>query len=506
MAESPSFKKLEEKLESKSEQELEIKKLEELAELPSQLEKKESENLTNLHDDDRSEVIERESKGNLILKLVIGLLVIGLLGGVSYWGWNTFGTNNQESRRRVRSGVVERSNLNITVTANGTVQPEKLINASPKTSGRLKSLIVREGDRVTEGQILAYMDDSNLRGQLVQAQGQLASAQANLDKLIAGNRPQDIIQAQAGLANSQASLRQAESNLSQNQNLYNNGAISFRDFETSRTARDNARAQVKVQEQILALQRIGSRPEDIEQGRSQVTSAQGALQVIQAQIEDTIIRAAFTGIVIKKYADPGAFVTPTTSGSAVSSATASSILSLAANNQVVANVAERNIATVRIGQKVIIQADAYPNQKFAGAVSAIAPQTTVTQNVTSFEVKVAITDDPKQLLRSGMNANVEFEVGELKNVLTVPTVAIARQGNGTGVFMRKEKGKPPEFVNIEIGASVGDRTEVKSGVKEGDKVLITFPEGQRPNSPGRNVPGGLPGAPSDPSGGGRRRP
>ncbi len=489
MAESPYLEKLEEKLE---------------------LEKKEPEKLDNSQnasDDefDQSEVPQRSSTANRLLpKILIGLLVLGLLGGVSYWAWNTFGANNQESRRRTRSGVVERSNLNITVSANGTVQPEKLINASPKTSGRLKSLIVKEGDRVTEGQILAYMDDSNLRGQLVQAQGQLASAEANLNKLIAGNRPQDIIQAQAGLANSQASLRQAESNLRQNQNLYSSGAISFRDFETSRTARDNAQAQVKVQEQILALQRIGSRPEDIEQGRSQVTSAQGALQVTQAQIEDTIIRAAFAGTVIKKYADPGAFVTPTTSGSAVSSATASSILSLAANNQVVANVAERNIAQVRIGQKVIIQADAYPNQKFAGAVKAIAPQTTVTQNVTSFEVKVAITDDLKQLLRSGMNANVEFEVGELKNVLTVPTVAIARQGNGTGVFIRSSKGQPPEFVNIEIGASVGDRTEVKSGVKEGDRVLITFPEGQRPNRAGRNVPG-IPGVPSDPSSG-RRRP
>ncbi len=452
---------------------------------------------------DRNDQSDKTPKRQgLILKVLMGLLVIGLLGGGIYY-WVGTGTK-QESRRKSKSVVVERTNLTLIVTANGTVQPEKLINASPKTSGRLKDLIVKEGDRVQEGQILAYMDNSNLQGQLKQAQGQLESAEANLSKILTGNRPQDIIQAQAALNNSQASLRQAKSNFKQNQGLYNSGAISFRDFETSRTARDNALAQVNVQEQILALQKIGSRPEDIEQARSQVTSAQGALQVIQAQQEDTIIRAAFNGTVIKKYADPGAFVTPTTSGSAVSSATASSILSLAANNQVVANVAERNIGQIALGRKVTIQADAYVNQKFLGVVKAIAPQTTVTQNVTSFEVKVAITDDPKQLLRSGMNVNVEFQAGELKNVLTVPTVAIARQGNGTGVFMRKEKGTPAEFVNIEIGASVGDRTEIKSGLKEGDKVLITFPEGMRPNSPGRNIPGGLPSAPNDPSGGRRR--
>ncbi|AFY72986.1 RND family efflux transporter, MFP subunit [Synechococcus sp. PCC 7502] len=453
---------------------------------------------------ENSELPIKESKGKgLVLKILLGLVLVIILGGATYW---FVGMNKPETNRRGRGGVVERSNLEITISANGTIQPEKLINASPKTSGRLKSLVVQEGDQVKEGQILAYMDDSNLQGQIKQAQGQLASAQANLQKLIAGNRPQDIMQAQAALANSQATLRQAEANFRQNQDLYSSGVISQRDFETSRTARDNAQAQVKVQEQILALQKIGSRPEDIDQGRSQVEAAQGALEIVQAQLEDTIIRAAFAGTVIKKYADPGAFVTPTTSGSAVSSATASSILSLSANNQVVANVAERDIRQVKLGQKVSIQADAYPNQEFSGVVQAISPQTTVTQNVTSFEVKINITDDSKQLLRSGMNVNVNFQVGQLANVLTVPTVAIARQTKVTGVYLRRGRDKPPEFVPIEIGLTVGDRTEVKSGLKEGDRVLITFPEGLRPNSAaGRNNTPGLPSSPSDPSSG-RRRP
>jgi HlyD family secretion protein len=174
--------------------------------------------------DQELETVKGSKAKGLIPKLLVGLLVIGLVSGAAYWYFAIASPNQQSSSRRGKSGVVKLSNLNITVTANGTVQPEKLINASPKTSGRLKRLIVQEGDRVREGQILAYMDDSNLRGQLKQAQGQLESAEANLQKLKAGNRPQDIIQAQAS-ANSQASLRQAESNLLQNQALYNSGAI-----------------------------------------------------------------------------------------------------------------------------------------------------------------------------------------------------------------------------------------------------------------------------------------
>ena len=96
--------------------------------------------------------------------------------------------------------------LPITVTANGTVAPEQLTNVSPKTSDRLESVTVAEGDAVEVGQILAYMDDSDLQGQLIQAQGQLASAQANLAMLVAGNRPQEIAQAEATLASANASL------------------------------------------------------------------------------------------------------------------------------------------------------------------------------------------------------------------------------------------------------------------------------------------------------------
>lgn len=102
----------------------------------------------------------------------------------------------------------------------------------------------------------------------------------------------------------------------------------------------------------------------------------------------------------QKYADPGAFVTPTTSGSAVSSATSSSILALASRNEVVANLSESNIAKIRLGQKVTITADAYPGRTFEGKVSQIAAQATVEQNVTSFQVKVSLTNT-QRLLRWG---------------------------------------------------------------------------------------------------------
>jgi len=587
---------------------------------------------------------------------VSGLLAAGLLAAGGYTAYSQLTVkSSRETRRKEKTVAVERVNLPITISANGTVVPERSVNVSPKTSGVLKSLLVKEGDSVQEGQILAYMDDSNLQGQLTQNRGNLAAAEANLQKLLNGNRaediaaakaqltqqqanlqkllngnrtqdiaaaqaqltqqqanlqkllngnrsqdiaaaqaqltqqqatlqkllngnrPEDIAQAQAKLRDAEYAKNQAEEDFQRNQELYTSGAIALQIVNNSRTARDRSQTQVKQAEQAVALLQSGSRPEDIAQAkaaveqqqqalalvrsgarpediaagraaveqqqqalalvrsgarsediaagraaveqqlqalalieagarpediaiaRAQVLSAKGSLQTVQEVINDMKIRAPFSGTVLRKYADPGAFVTPTTAGSAESSATSSSILSLASKNQVVANVAESNIAQIRLGQNASIQADAYAGKTFTGKISQISPQSIVLQNVTSFEVKASIINDDQNMLRSGMNVNVEFKAGELKNVLVVPTAAIVRQLKETGVFVQATEDGKPAFMPIKTGMTVEDKTEVRSGLKGNEKVFISFPPGLRPKS--QNPAGGIPGLQP---GGGRR--
>ncbi|MBN3887179.1 MAG: efflux RND transporter periplasmic adaptor subunit [Nostoc sp.] len=484
------------------------------------------------------------------------LIALCLLGGIGYAVYyQVTVAPRQQASRRVLTRPVQRQTLTITVSANGTVKPERSINLSPKNSGILKRLLAKEGDIVKQGQIVAYMDDSNLRGQLTSAQGQVAQAEANLQKAIAGNRPQDIAQsqgaldeaeanlqkvqtgnrsqdigqAQARLQSAQAALRQAEDDFVRNQQLYNAGGISLQTLNQNRSNRDSAQANVNEAQQALGLQKAGSRPEDVEQARAvvkqrqqalallkagtrqedinaaraQVTSARGSLQNIQAEINDTIIRAPFDGVVTKKFADPGAFVTPTTASSEVASSSSSSILSLASTNEVVANLAETNISKISLGQKVSIKADAYPGKTFEGKVSQIAAQAIVEQNVTSFEVRVSLSD-PQRLLRSGMNAEVDFQVGQVQNVLVVPTASVVRQENATGVFV-PGKNNRPVFTRIETGVTANNFTEVKSGLTGDERVLLSFPPGSRPQStPRGGVFPGLGGGGGAGGGGGGR--
>lgn len=468
-------------------------------------------------------------------KWVVGLLAVALLAGGGYAVYAQMNpTPAATGKRKGQTVKVERTDLPITITANGTVQPEQSVNVSPKNSGILKRLLVKEGDRVQAGQIVAEMDDSNFQGQLIQAQAQLATAQANLnkllsgnrpqeiaqavaqlaaaqanlDKLVAGNRSQDIAQAQAQLTSAQADLQQAEINLKQSQQLAAAGATSQRDLDTANTAYNTAKAKVDQVTQALSLQKTGARPEEIEQARAQVEqlkqvvslqktgarseeiaaaraqvlSAQGQLTTVRTQINDTVIRAPFNGVVTRKFADPGAFVTPTTSSSAVTSATSSSILAIASRNQIVAKVAETSIPQIKVGLKVTIDADAYPGKSFEGTVTQVATQSTVDQNVTNFEVKSSITD-PQRELQAGMNVTVKFVAGQLDQAMVIPTVAIVRQDQGTGVYVvGKGEGGKPKFQPITTGISVEDKTVISSGLEVGDRVMLSFPKGERPIS------------------------
>ncbi|MBW4538812.1 MAG: efflux RND transporter periplasmic adaptor subunit [Myxacorys chilensis ATA2-1-KO14] len=429
---------------------------------------------------------------------LIGIFILSSLSGGGYLVYRqTVASSNQAARSRIQTVPVGRQTIPITIAANGIIEAKQSTNVSPKSSGRLKSLLVDEGDAVQAGQVVAYMDDSSLRGQLLGAQGSLEAAQANLKKVETGNRPEEVAQAQATVASAEANLRQSESDLNRYDQLYKSGAISAQAVSQYRTTRNTNQAEVDKARQALKLLQVGSRPEDVEAARAQVIQQEGNLKTVQSQIEDTVIRAPFSGIVTAKYADPGDFVTPTTSGSDVSSATSSSILSLASTYQVVANVAETDISKIKVGQSVTITADAYPDRTFKGKVAQVGAAATVTSNVTSVKVKVSL-DDPQRLLLPSMNVDARFDAGELSNVLVVPTVAIARQQNGTGVQVLGTDGRP-RFVPIQTGLTVNDKTEVRSGLQGNEKVLVSAPSrptNRAQNSGNRGNPlGGAAGAP-----------
>ncbi len=375
---------------------------------------------------------------------------------------------------------------------------------------------------------LAELRAGSRRENIEQARARLEQAQARLTRVKAGSRFEEIAQAEARVADAQARVELTAVRRRRNQQLADEGAISQDSLDEAVT--ENRRAQASLQEaqrqlaqlqqnrreeliqaeaevqeaqqalalqengprkeeiaraeaqvqeaqQALALQENGPRKETITQAEAEVNEALGQLREVEVQLEDTIIRAPFAGQITQRYATEGAFVTPTTSASSAGQATSTSIVALARGLEILAKVPEADISQIQPGQVVEIVADAYPDQVFTGKVRLIAPEAIKEQDVTLFEVRVAI-DSGLEELRSGMNVDVTFLGDELKNALVVPTVAIVTNKGETGVLVPNEKNQAV-FRPVTIGPTIGNDIQILSGLKSGDRVFVGLPPGQR---------------------------
>lgn len=420
---------------------------------------------------------------------------------------------------------ITQQTLNLEIRASGTVEPIQSVNISPKNAGKIVKLLVDQGAIVKKGQPIAVMDNQELYVQGIQAEARLRESQSGLQeadikrqgdiqiyqaqinqalaRLEESKRriPSQIEQIQAQLREAESRLKLAEIQLKRNENLLKEGVISqnqfdelanqyivaqaniqqlFRRMEEVQTTEDPEikRLEAAIAEIKIAMEERQLRGKaEIERLKANIQATQANLEIAKIKYEESYITAPFDGIVTQRFATEGAFVTPTTSASATASATSSSIVALARGLEIVAKVPEIDLNQIKLGQPVKIIADAYPEQVFEGVVKSIAPEAIVEQNVTSFEVKIAILTGQEKLL-SKMNVEVNFLGDRLTNVVVVPTVAIVTEEGKTGVMIPDENNEP-KFQPISIGTSVDDKTEVLSGLKSGDRVFIDLPRNKK---------------------------
>jgi HlyD family secretion protein len=408
------------------------------------------------------------------------LLPVAIAGVVTIGAIATFSLTQNQQKQNISdlTVAVESKSLNLRIRASGIVQPIETVNLSPKVAGQLAELFVAQGDRISKGQIIAKMDSRSIQTQIAQAQANLANAQANLEKLKIGSRLEEIAAAKARLESAKARANLSRTRLERNKDLANQGVITRDRLDELFADQKATTANVLEQQRQLEQLQNGTRPEDIAQAIAQVQEAKARLDAVKVQLDDTIIRSPFNGIITQKFSNVGAFVTPTTSASAVGSGSSTSIVSAASGLEILAKVPEVDIAKIEIGQKVEIVADAFPDQTFTGEVRLIAPEAVIEQNVTSFQVRVRLTSGLQEL-KSGMNTNLIFVGSKINNALIVPTVAIATEKGQPGLYIPDQNQKP-KFQPITIGTTIDNQTQILSGVNSGDLVFIKLPDSNSP--------------------------
>lgn len=318
------------------------------------------------------------------------------------------------------------------LNASGYIVAQRKAAVASKMTGRLTDLMVEEGSRVKKGQILARMENADTAAMAEQAQANLANARAVLK---------------------QATVERDNLELDYNryQKLIAGGYVSQAEYDLVKTRYLRAKEAVGA-----ALAAVGA--------------AEAALAGARVNLDYTLIRAPFDGVVLTKNADVGDIVTPL-SASATSKAAVVTLADME-SLQVEVDVSETSITLIRVGQPCDIQLDALSEKRFRGVVHAVVP--TVDRSKATVLVKVRFLDKDARMLPD-MSAKVAFLSRELAVEELAPRLAV----DAAAVIVRKEKNvvyrvdenKVRETV-VELGGKLGDMREVLSGVKPGDRVVL----------------------------------
>ena len=329
-------------------------------------------------------------------------------------------TGTEGAAIAVTTAPVEVRNVPAYIQATGSLIADETSDIAPKTAGKVANVSVDVGDFVTQGAVIAKIDDSDARRQLTAAEARVKQEVAAVRQAEArlglepngrfnASRIPEVRAAGAAYEQAEAELRQAQANEERYRDLVKTGDVAMATYEQFRTTRDTAATRVNsAREQLEAAvntarmsnQAIASAQAGVEAARAQVGIAQQALA-------DTVIRAPFSGFVSSR---------PVAVGEFVSSADVIATLLRSNPIKIQIQVAEADVPTVGIGRGVSVQVDAYKDRNFAGVVTAINPAVDPTSRSAVVEASIENSDNA---LRSGMFG----------------TARITKEGGGTGVFV-----------------------------------------------------------------------
>jgi len=354
---------------------------------------------------------------------------------------------------------VEKGDLAKSVVATGKVTPITKVEIKSKASGIVKKLYVDAGDNVKQGQVLAELDRDEIEAQVNSARAQLLSNEAN-EKAAEADMKRAEVDAQGVDI---PTLRRAYERA---QDMAKSGVVSASALD------DAQRAYILAQnKQDVAKAQLVVNKAKVAQAQADVQKSNATLKQLEEQLSYTTITSPIDGVVLSRDVEMGDAV----SSILVLGSAATLVMTIGDTSEVYVKgkVDESDIGKVYLGQPARIRVETFKDKTFTGHVTKISPMGAEKDNVTTFEVRVSI-NNPGGELKAEMTANAEIILDEHKNVLMIPEGAILYDKDkkaSTEIPDPKAKdGK--KKVALNIGISNGAKTEVVSGLKEGDQVVL----------------------------------
>jgi HlyD family secretion protein len=379
-----------------------------------------------------------------IVTLVV--LVALVAGGLAWW----------TTRSVAVSGVTVRTApLVRTLQFSARVVSASRVDIGSTLTGRVLRVAVTEGAQVKNGELLVELESDELRAALDQARANERQATARLSGLRSTGRNG----AQAAVAQADSVLLAAQAELKRTQALVAKGFIS--EARLDETLRAVAVAQAQRDSAQAQLTANAERGTDITQAQAQQALANAAVAAAKARLAQAVLTAPADAKVLTRTVEPGQIVQP---GRALLS------LALANRLQLLAQVDERYLDQLRVGQAASVVADAFPDQRFAARVQSIAPLVDTQRG--AVEVKLSLPPLPPDFLREDMTLSVEVETARRESALVVPIGALRGDDASTSAVVWIEVGGRVEERKVRTGIRSLDAVEVIEGLTVGDKVLI----------------------------------
>ncbi len=370
---------------------------------------------------DRSDQLKNPGQRGKIFKVIGTTLGIVVLLLVIYFGWKSF-TSPAIEVKLATATLQSPSQASAVLTASGYIVAQRKAAVASKGTGRLVYQGVVEGDRVQKDQVIARIDDSDIRAQLEQAKANVKMVQAE--------------------------LKDSENNYNRYKELLKSGSSTQMEVDAAESRYNRVLASIDV--------------------------AKALLQGAEVAMENTLIRAPFNGTVLTKNADVGEVVAPL--GAGVNSKAAVVLMADMTSLQAEIDVSESNIEKISINQDCEIRLDAYSDKAYPGYVAKIVP--TADRSKATVMVKVGFKNYDQRVLPE-MSAKVIFlnessnsrNIDETKQFLVVPIGAVVNRNDTKVVYIVRDE-KAVE-VPVALGRELGSYIEIKSGLMNGDKVIET---------------------------------
>jgi HlyD family secretion protein len=301
---------------------------------------------------------------------------------------------------------------NLYLKISGNIEATE-VDVGFKIAGRITDLEIQEGDWVERGKFLARLDDEDLRNRLGVAQATLGSAQARLNKLLGGSRPEEIREAEAVVRQAQYDLENKQNAFERMKALYERRVIPKELFDNAEAGYKIATASLERAKENYELVKQGPRKEDIEDAKAQVEQARASVKLNETQLGYTVLYSPISGVVLVKSGEIGEVVNPGTP-----------ILTLADIDHVWLKgyVEETDLGKVTWGQEVIVTTDLHPPKEYKGEISFISSQAEFTpksiqtqkERVTLvYRIKINLSN-PDRELKPGMPADGRIVLGKAK--------------------------------------------------------------------------------------------